>query len=206
MSCEAVHPEFGATCILGGNHANHLCRVDGMVVPVQWENTAFVAPPAKKKWTPRPPRAHGFAELKEAQEEGNFHARNETARLEATLFANTTATPAEKLARAGGSETTKRAATAASYRSKSQKAQLLAAYVQEGEGGLTDEQAADRAGLLQRPRCCWWHRCSDLVDDGMIEPLEGVTRKLSTGMDGRVCVPTAQGVQMAGRLFGGEQK
>jgi len=34
--------------------------------------------------------------------------------------------------------------------------------------GLTDEEAAEYAGLTH-PGICWWHRCSDLRAQGLIE-------------------------------------
>lgn len=192
MSCSATHPDSGASCILGGVHKNHVCRPgDGGVV--QWPNTDYVDVPAKRKWTPKPPRKLTILEQRELQRKANDYASQETARIEGT-------DPA-KLARRDGSITSEKAAEVASYRSKSQKSMLLVEYVRCGDGGLTDEEAAERAGLLQRPRCCWWHRCGDLVEDGMIEPIEEV-RILSTGMEGRVCVPTEQGRQVALRLMG----
>jgi hypothetical protein len=66
-------------------------------------------------------------------------------------------------------------------RSTSQKALLLRQYA-DGDW-FTDDEAANLAGLLAKPGCCWWHRCSDLRADGLIEtvgtavsPLTGETR------------------------------
>lgn len=57
------------------------------------------------------------------------------------------------------------AARAVSYRTGTQKARLLQAYLSEPEG-LTDDEAGMRVGLPQA-----WKRCSDLRNDGVIEPV-----------------------------------
>ena len=54
-------------------------------------------------------------------------------------------------------------------RQGSQMALLLSAYAQHRIFGLTDEQAGQESGLAQRPRCCYWKRCSDLRNAGLIE-------------------------------------
>lgn len=48
------------------------------------------------------------------------------------------------------------------FRAGSQKAKLLAVYA---SGDYTDERAAEAAGLL---RSCYWKRCGELREDGLI--------------------------------------
>ena len=73
------------------------------------------------------------------------------------------ATAPRKLARVSDPETSHAAAKAVAYRTGTQKARLLQAYLEAPEG-LTDEEAGIRVGLPQA-----WKRCSDLRNDGVIE-------------------------------------
>lgn len=64
---------------------------------------------------------------------------------------------------------------------------LRAAYQRAGTAGLTDEQAAFNAGVLDT---CYWKRCGELRHDGVIEwsghsrkGLSGVQRKISVIAD-----------------------
>lgn len=81
---------------------------------------------------------------------------------------------------------------------KSQARLLLDAHL-EAPGGLTDAEAARRAGL-NRDGICWWHRCSDLRALGLIEWLRddnGKVRKMR-GLHNRdvgVSVITGKGRQ-----------
>lgn len=98
-----------------------------------------------------------------------------------------------RLARASDPETSKEAAQAHRYRRGSQKYQLLVAYLQahqDGLIGLTDEDAASRAGLTQ---VGFWKRCSDLRSDGMIAPT-GRTFVLASGLVGQICSITPAGI------------
>lgn len=75
-------------------------------------------------------------------------------------------------------------------RAGSQQHQLLLAYGSRPMG-LTNEEAAEIAGLLDS-RSCWWKRCADLLAAGLIE--DTFTEKLaSTGSSCRVCAITAKG-------------
>lgn len=47
-----------------------------------------------------------------------------------------------------------------------QKDRILLAYYFNRHRAMTDEQAAEEAGVS--PRSCWWKRCSDLRDDGLV--------------------------------------
>jgi hypothetical protein len=76
-------------------------------------------------------------------------------------------------------------------RSGSQKALLLKVFA---DGSiLTDDEAAERAGLLAKIGCCWWHRCSDLRKEGHIKQ---VTLKVSrlTGEWRMGCMITDHGL------------
>jgi hypothetical protein len=60
--------------------------------------------------------------------------------------------------------TSRAGAESVKYRAGSQKAKLLAAFA--SSAGLTDEQAATQAGLSMRS--CFWKRCGELRDAGLI--------------------------------------
>ena len=55
-------------------------------------------------------------------------------------------------------------------RAGSHRDRLLEVYAEHPQG-LTDEQAATYAGLTANPRSCWWKRCSELRQEGLIEIL-----------------------------------
>jgi hypothetical protein len=73
------------------------------------------------------------------------------------------------------------------YRAGSQKALLLAAYVEVYPAGLTDEEAAKWCGLFERPTACWWKRSNELRQDEMIVPT-GEQRVGDAGTPRMVCV------------------
>jgi hypothetical protein len=75
-------------------------------------------------------------------------------------------------------------------RRTTQAMQLLAEYAHRD--GLTDEEAGLFSGLLSRPKCCYWKRCSELRAKGLIAPT-GVTRLSSAGSAMQVCAITAEG-------------
>jgi len=100
-------------------------------------------------------------------------------------------------ARASDPSTSHRGAASVKYRAGSQKARLTAAY-RRAAGPLTDDEAAGLAGLLSMPGCCWWHRCSDLREDGVIEKVG--ERKSTTGRTNEVvmvCTLTDAGRALA---------
>jgi hypothetical protein len=72
----------------------------------------------------------------------------------------------------------------------SQQALLLAEYAHRD--GLTDEEAGLFSGLLSRPKCCYWKRCSELRAKGLIVPT-GETRLSSAGSAMQVCAITTVG-------------
>lgn len=73
-------------------------------------------------------------------------------------------------------------AESVAYRAGSQKAKLLAAF-KAAPDGLTDEEAAEVAGLL---RSCFWKRCGELREDGVITPT-GAYRMGEAGVQRMVC-------------------
>ena len=75
-------------------------------------------------------------------------------------------------------------------RRTSQAMLLLAEYAHRD--GLTDEEAGLFSGLAQRPKCCYWKRCSELRALGFIIPT-GETRLSSAGSPMQVCAITAEG-------------
>ena len=75
-------------------------------------------------------------------------------------------------------------------RRTTQAMQLLAEYAHRD--GLTDEEAGLFSGLLSRPKCCYWKRCSELRAKGLIAPT-GVTRLSSAGSAMQVCAITTAG-------------
>lgn len=76
-------------------------------------------------------------------------------------------------------------------RRMSQRDLLLAAYV-NADAGLTDEDAGYATGLAQKPKCCYWKRCSELRALGFIEPT-GQMRLSSANSFQMVCAITAAG-------------
>ena len=79
-------------------------------------------------------------------------------------------------------------------KARTQKLRLLVAYRTAGAAGLIAEEAGTRSGLNSHPLCCYWHRCTDLRDDGFIEPIKPrQTRKASSGKHQMVCAITDRG-------------
>jgi hypothetical protein len=98
------------------------------------------------------------------------------------------------IARRGGPATSKAAAAGIAYRTGSQKARILALYGQAQEDGLTDEEVASFLGWVEVNKAR--KRCSDLRNEGMIEPVDGgsVTRVGKSGMANLVCAITDRGI------------
>lgn len=94
-------------------------------------------------------------------------------------------TPERTRRRNDGPATSAAGARDVSIRATSQKADLLRAYGAAGDGGLTDEQAGEQSGLAARRGCCYWKRCGELREDGLIV-LTPTTREASTGSEQRV--------------------
>jgi hypothetical protein len=100
---------------------------------------------------------------------------------------------------------------------------LLLAYLRAGSpspfagdgwvGGLTDEEAGILTGLIEKPGCCYWKRCSELRQEGLIEVFTAsqpdqtghyqrvpLTRISRAGEQQQVCVLTADGAARAKQL------
>jgi len=74
-------------------------------------------------------------------------------------------------------------------------------------GGLTDEEAGIMSGLREKPGCCYWKRCSELRQNGMLEVVymdeyEPLTRMSLAGERQQVCGLTLQGLKRARTLLG----
>lgn len=92
--------------------------------------------------------------------------------------------------------TSKAAGASVAMRSGSQKQILLETYALTTLG-FTDEEAGINSGLAHRPKCCYWKRCSELRQAGLIAP-NGQTRLSSVGEPQQVCVITEAGLQILG--------
>ena len=84
-------------------------------------------------------------------------------------------------------------ANSVAYRAGSQKERLLRAYRYAGADGLTDEEACVLAGISLRS--CYWKRCSELREDGVIASL-GRSRPGDAGVPRIVCAITSDGEQV----------
>lgn len=89
------------------------------------------------------------------------------------------------------------AAKSAKPRTTSQRIRLLSTY--RSHVDLTAEEAGIASGLAYKPGCCYWHRVSDLVKDGMIEPT-GQTRIAQSGEQQRVNRITSAGTALLKQL------
>lgn len=104
--------------------------------------------------------------------------------------------------RAGDHATSVQGAHDVVFRAGSQLHRLLVVYASAVNTGLTDEQAAERAGLLGS---CWWKRSGELRQDGLIEQVldadgREVTRAGRAGVQRIVCRITSDGVARLSRL------
>ena len=201
MRCPAVHPETGQPCSLDDdNHPTHQIQFfDPASGEVrwghEWPNEGYVARVVVS--VPRTSRTK--TEMRRLAREVEQEARGrEAARREELLDSMP-----KRLVRVDGPETSAKGARSVAIRSRSQKALLLAEYAKAREAGLTDEEAAERCGLLAKPKACWWHRCSDLIDDGMIEPTGETRISTRSKEENRVCRPTDLGLCVAAQLAGG---
>lgn len=89
--------------------------------------------------------------------------------------------------------TSRKAGAAVVIRAGSQRARLLVAYADAGDYGLTNEGAGIVTGLAERPGCCYWKRCGELLAGGFIRATDE-TRTSRAGEAQRVCVITHAGL------------
>lgn len=85
------------------------------------------------------------------------------------------------------------AARSVRIRAGSQRAVLLTAYADAGDYGLTNDGAGTVTGLAERPGCCYWKRCGELLAAGLIRATDE-TRTSRAGEAQRVCVITHAGL------------
>lgn len=104
-------------------------------------------------------------------------------------------------ARKADPATSHEAAKAVRWRASNHKAMLLVAYRDAGLAGLplSDRQAWQQSALRSRPACCWWKRCSELRDLGMIKVV-GSTHCTETDARVQTCAITALGQLTLGAL------
>jgi hypothetical protein len=117
--------------------------------------------------------------------------------MQPTLFEAASAVDARTgRTRRGDRPTSVQGAQGVAYRAGSQKDLLLRSYLNQSDG-LTDEEAAKVAGLSLR--ACYWKRCGELREDGMIRILirdgQEVTRVGDAGSSRIVCEITLRGRQ-----------
>lgn len=80
----------------------------------------------------------------------------------------------------------------------SHKVMMLLAYADADADGLTSDEAGVACGLAARPRCCYWHRTSDLISLGWVEDT-GARRPGLAGRKQMVCRITEWGRDEARR-------
>ena len=93
------------------------------------------------------------------------------------------------MARHTDPETSRLGAEDVKIRRDSQKMQLLIEYAKEP---LTDEDAGYASKLAMKPGCCYWKRCSELRELGLIAP-NGEKRMSLAGSLQMVCCITPAG-------------
>jgi len=86
-------------------------------------------------------------------------------------------------------------------RAGSQRAVLLAAYADAGDYGLTNDGAGVVTGLADRPGCCYWKRCGELLAAGYIRATDE-TRTSRALESQRVCVITRAGLEALDNMGG----
>ena len=103
-------------------------------------------------------------------------------------------------------ETSRIASKNVAFRKNSQLAKLLNEYYEKYNSqefptiGMTDEEAGLHSGLIKKPRCCYWKRCSELRKGGLIKP-NGEKRESSANELQAVCIITEKGIDVAKKLI-----
>ena len=96
-------------------------------------------------------------------------------------------------ARASDPLTSHLAGQSVKHRAPSQQLRVLAAFYRAAHEGLTDEEAGIKTGLIERPGCCYWKRCSELRQAGYLRS-NGVMRRARTGELQAVSCITREGI------------
>ena len=78
-------------------------------------------------------------------------------------------------------------------RAGSQRWTLLRQYVEHGP--LTNEQAGELSGLSEKKSCCYWKRCSELLQHGYLADT-GAQIESQVGEMQRVCRVTDKGLEV----------
>lgn len=94
-------------------------------------------------------------------------------------------------ARRSDPETSHDGAEAVRWRSGNHKIAILNAYRHTGKP-LSDREAWQNSALRDKHSCCWWKRCSELRDLGMIEVVS-TTVCQATGSRVQRCAITDKG-------------
>jgi hypothetical protein len=100
-----------------------------------------------------------------------------------------------KNARNSDPTTSKQGAVSSAFRAGSQKDLLLREYRSHLIFGLTDEEAGKASGLAYKNKCCYWKRCSELREAGLIRA-NGETRLSTASEQQMVCVITPKGIEL----------
>lgn len=93
--------------------------------------------------------------------------------------------------------TSKKAEKSASFRKGSQMYRLLKTYSQHAD--LTDEEAGIYSGLRNFRSCCYWKRCSELRQLGMLD-VTLFTRESEAGEQQQVCSISEKGKKYLNQL------
>lgn len=142
--------------------------------------------------------------LLEAQEQNLFTSELITKlrcaqEMAVTFYDGELTPPAGFSSRRSDPETSKKAGNSVAFRAGSQKHSLLQQYLAASDG-LTDEEAGIASGLAFRNKCCYWKRCSELRQAGLIA-VTGETRLSSAEENQQVCVITDKGRSLFLKTF-----
>jgi hypothetical protein len=94
------------------------------------------------------------------------------------------------------------AAAEVHIRAGSQQWKLLEAFAKHPLRGLTDEEAGIETKLDQIKRCCYWKRCSELRQAGLIRASETETRLSTANKEQQVSYITEAGKRQLEVLSG----
>lgn len=110
-----------------------------------------------------------------------------------TKLSNPTVLMGNKAVRKTDPNTSKAGASSIAMRAGSQRHTLLSVYA-DAIDGLTDEEAGINSGLANKPKCCYWKRCSELRQAGYIA-VTGLTRASTVKEQQQVCIITQKGLE-----------
>ena len=102
--------------------------------------------------------------------------------------------------RAGDHSSSRKGAASVRMRAGSQKALLLLAHLRRYPGSLSDVDAAVNAGLYHDRQTCWWKRCGELREAGLIEFTGEEVKSATTGETVKTSRLTEAGRALAEKL------